>query len=377
MVLCWIADSVVAQRRPITEANARKPQATSRPPQRSTTRPSAGPQRAPQQRQRTPQVNGQRQANPRIAQRNKPRTIQRPKGFPIPYDRQQRVDQILKFWEINTSKVKTFKANFERREYDPVMGPVGKPSSIVLGHVKYAAPDKGLFQDSKTYVFNAAPKPGEKPYVLAKQQIGEDWVCDGKSIFMKEPHNELLVEQVLPPELQGKAIAMGPLPFLFGAKAETMKKRFWIREATPKENPNGDYYLQAIPKTRDDRANYESIVVVLDKKKFLLPKKMEVTIRTFQARPVPGKPAKVQKRIDIYTFKDRKPNDTVDQVREYFAKFVAPDVPPGWKRVKRTGTCNPSISRSPGKLPQIVKPVSGRGYNAKRKRGRHFRRVDQ
>ena len=35
------------------------------------------------------------------------------------------------------------------------------------------------------------------------------------------------------PEMQGQSIGDGPLPFLFGAKADTMKSRYWIREITP------------------------------------------------------------------------------------------------------------------------------------------------
>lgn len=340
----FVAASANAQRRPA-------------PSNSNTRRTVAGPQRAPQtDRPRTPQKRpdaGQRpaareqNANPRIAQRNQPRPIQRPPGFPLPAERQKRVDTILKFWEVNTSKVKTFKAEYQRLEYDPVMGPTGKPNAVVRGEVKYANPDKGLMKDTEIRVFNPNAKDKKDQYVPAKSQHGEDWVCDGKSIFLKEPgaspNEGLLVEQPLPPELHGKAISQGPLPFLFGAKADTMKKRFWIREVTPKNNPNNNYFLEAIPKTRADRANYERIVVELDKHEYLiptkmellLPKKMEVTVRSFRPKPVAGQPTKTLRRIDIYKFGSRKVNDPADRFRDYFAKFVAPTVPKGWKRVKR------------------------------------------
>ena len=328
----FVAASANAQRRPA--------------PSNSNTRPAAsGPQRAPQtQRPRTPKnrpAAGQRpaaqerNANPRIAQRNQPRPIQQPPGFPLSADEQERVDKILKFWEVNTSEVKTFRAEYQRLEYDPVMGPPDMPNTVVRGRVKYAMPDKGLMQDTKIQVFNPAAKGKKDRYIPAKNQHGEDWVCDGKSIFMKEPSEKLLVEQPLPPHLHGKAISQGPLPFLFGAKAETMKNRFWIREVTPKDNPHGNYFLEATPKTRQDRANYEKIVVELDKQDYLLPKKMEVTVRTFRPKPAPGKPVKTLRRIDIYKFGSRKVNDPADRVRGFFAKFVAPTVPKGWKRVKR------------------------------------------
>ncbi|MCA9213098.1 MAG: hypothetical protein KDB27_08540 [Planctomycetales bacterium] len=254
-----------------------------------------------------------------------------PLGFPLEVERQQRVDQILRFWEVETAKITTFKADYERREYDPVMGPVGKPNAIVRGHVRYYAPDRGLMQDKQIYNFDPGAGQGDKPFKLAEDQHGEDWVCTGTSIFLKQPENKLLIERQLPPDLQGKAISEGPLPFLFGAKAETMKRRFWIREVTPKDNPNGDYFLEAIPKNREDAANYERVVVVLDKKDHFLPKKMEVTIRTLQAKGGAGKPGKTLRRVDVYVFKDRKVNDPTDRVKGFFATFVRPTLPKGWK----------------------------------------------
>lgn len=246
---------------------------------------------------------------------------------------------------------------------------------FAFGLIKYATPDKGLMRDERLYVFNAAPKPDEKEYVLTKQEIGEDWVCDGKSIFLKEPKQKLLIERQLPPELRGKAISEGPLPFIFGAKAATMKRRFWIREVTPKENPNGHYYLEATPKTREDAANYERIVVILDKEKsFLLPKKMEVTIRTFAARPQPGQPAgKVQKRVDIYEFTKRQVNDPNDRVREFFAQFVKPRVPTGWKKEVRKWNMQPvqAVARGSATKKQARQAPANRSTapNAVRERG--------
>jgi TIGR03009 family protein len=309
---------------------------------RPANRAVAGPERRP---------SANANPDPKMAMANEPQRGNMPPGFPISDEKQKRVDQILGFWEMNTTNVKTFRAEYRRIEFDPVMGPQGKPNMYAFGIVKYATPDKGLMRDERLYVFNAAPKPGEKDYIQSDQPIGEDWVCDGKAIFLKEPKQELLIERLLPPELQGKAISEGPLPFIFGAKATTMKRRFWIREVTPKSNPNGDYYLEATPKTREDAANYERIVVILDKEKdFLLPKKMEVTVRTFAARTQPGQPApKVQKRVDIYEFTERKVNDSSDRVSEFFAQFVKPKVPAGWKKEVRKWDMQPAdaVARQP------------------------------
>ena len=41
------------------------------------------------------------------------------------------------------------------------------------------------------------------------------------------------------PQLQGKAIVDGPLPFLFGAEAKKLKERYWLKvDSQPKQDPN-------------------------------------------------------------------------------------------------------------------------------------------
>ena len=96
--------------------------------------------------------------------------------------------------------------------------------------------------------------------------MGEHWVCDGKSVFEFNHKAKQLIETTLPPELRGKAIADGPLPFMFGAKAESIKNRYWIRQLE-REGEQAPWRLEFVPKFRG--ADYSRIRLSLDAARFL------------------------------------------------------------------------------------------------------------
>ena len=68
----------------------------------------------------------------------------------------------------------------------------------------------------------------------------------------------------LPKEMQGEAIADGPIPFIFGAKVDKMKQRYWIHDITPKEEIGQRTWLEVFPKYQHDAANFSSAVLVLN-----------------------------------------------------------------------------------------------------------------
>ena len=83
------------------------------------------------------------------------------------------------------------------------------------------------------YVLNQ--KTGQ--FVETPGEPTEWWSCDGKSIFeVRDKPQKLVVERPLPPEMYGKAITDGPLPFVFGAKAEVLKIRYYMRIIPPAAN---------------------------------------------------------------------------------------------------------------------------------------------
>lgn len=257
---------------------------------------------------------------------------QQPSWVPLDPAHEQWVDQILKFWEERSNKVKTLSCNFTRWDYDPVFGPrePNVAKTIAKGEIKYAQADKGLFKVVELMNYAPPAKAGDQPtYVPQDATFGEHWVCDGVKVFEFDARNKRVIERTLPPNMQGKAIADGPLPFLFGAKAQTIKARYWVRGI--EGGPANKYLLEAVPKSRQDAQNFQSVKIVLDQQKFL-PEGMQILAPNFNARTNPA--------FTSYTFADHEVTDTSINPLQWvniwglFQKnFYEPKVPSGWKKV--------------------------------------------
>jgi TIGR03009 family protein len=157
------------------------------------------------------------------------------------------LDRVLKLWEDRNRDVKTFDCEFKRWVYDVVFGPPNQAKFIDTGIIKYAAPDRGMFRAEKTER-NGAAEPIE-------EARAEHWISDGKAIFEFNHTKRQLIEHKLPPELQGKAIANSPLPFLFGAEAEKLKQRYFMRLVTPADVKD-QIWLEAYPRYQQDATNF-------------------------------------------------------------------------------------------------------------------------
>ena len=195
-----------------------------------------------------------------------------------------------------------------------------------MGTIKYSAPDKGLFKVEKIMHYTPPGAAGEKVTYLEREgESGEHWICDGKSIIEYDHKNKQLIQRELPPHMQGKAIAEGPLPFLFGADAEKIKQRYWIR---PLPVPDGvkEYWLEAFPKTRKDASSYLKVHVIIDQTDFL-PKGLVIFDRNFDPRENPAR--------TTFTFAEREVNWSVAfQALKWWEKeFFEPSPPSGWKKV--------------------------------------------
>jgi TIGR03009 family protein len=258
-----------------------------------------------------------------------PAAPQMPEGFPLSPPLEKHVDQILQYWEQRSDKIKTYRCDFQRWDYDPVFGPRNEPSTFAAGVIQYASPDKGLFRVDRISKYTAPAKPGEEGTWTAQTDVhGEHWVSDGQRVFEFDNRAKRLIERILPPEMRGKAIADGPLPFLFGAKAATIKERYWIRSIAPPEGAKGEYWLEAHPKSRSDAANFKMVVVVLDEADYL-PKMLQVFSPNFDPRENPAKTA--------YKFEKREVNKVdllggIAHLNPFFREFYEPKLPAGWKK---------------------------------------------
>ncbi len=148
-------------------------------------------------------------------------------------DQQAALDRLLIGWESRNAKVTTWSCTFYKWEYNAWSPADASGERLAFsestGEIKYAAPDKGLFRVKSSKQWNAE----KRKYDARPSNSGEHWVCNGTSIYEFRHSERQLRETKLPPEMRGRAISEGPLPFVFGAKADTLKKRYSMRIITP------------------------------------------------------------------------------------------------------------------------------------------------
>jgi len=176
-----------------------------------------------------------------------------------------------------------------------------------------------------------APTPDKPKYVKQDKTLGEHWVCDGQQIFQFDAVSRKVKIIPLPPQMQGKAIADGPLPFMFGAKAETIKARYWVRGLP--NNPPGKYLLEAVPKSRSDAQNFRMVQILLDQKDYL-PEMLQV----FEPNSSDQNRYRKTYRFDKRTTTDNgmNPAQLLQFLNIFHREFYEPAIPAGWKKELQT-----------------------------------------
>ncbi|MCA9223771.1 MAG: TIGR03009 domain-containing protein [Planctomycetales bacterium] len=239
---------------------------------------------------------------------------------------QQFLDRVLLAWEDRSSKIKTYRATFQRFEYDSIFGPKDTYKTYSEGVIQYATPDKGMFRVDSSQKFTPAAKPGEKPsYVDQGESARQHWICDGTAVIEMNYSKKEMIRRELPAEMQGQSIADGPLPFLFGAKADKIKSRYWVRLVTP-EGVTNEFHIEAWPKTQEDAANFKFAVVILDRQEFL-PSGLVVYDVNFR----PGQNhSRTSFRFDK---REVNSNDLLSRLNLFHREFFEPALPSGWKKI--------------------------------------------
>lgn len=237
-------------------------------------------------------------------------------------DEAKYIDDVLKYWEASTAKISTYRCDFRKYTYAPNFAPASIHYEYSTGVIMYAKPDKGMYRVDEIHRYRPGQEKGDKPeHVKAEGEKGEHWICDGKSVFYFDYLNKILRKTNLPPVMQGKAIADGPLPFVFGAEAKKIKERYWLKVVTPKDAVD-EIRLAARPKFREDAANYQEIIIVIDHKEFL-PKAMTVFMPNYDAKMNPAK--------ENYFFEKRENNVAEAIWKTLQGEFYQPKTPGGWK----------------------------------------------
>ncbi|HAN98610.1 MAG TPA: hypothetical protein DCQ98_14765 [Planctomycetaceae bacterium] len=239
------------------------------------------------------------------------------------------VRQLLEYWENSTNQVERFHCKFNRWDYDPVFGPAPDPTTgkveaaaISTGEIKFEGPDKAAVEVTGRWLYTPATAEEQAQYKEAGPEQLERYVTDGRYAFEFDYTTKQVRKRELPPEIRGTTIADGPIPFIFGAKADRMLARYWIRVITPEDAAaDGQYWLEAYPKYLSDASNFSRVRVVLNGDEFL-PIAMEVfdpqwdEVRNF--------------RSQSYQFEERVKNPSQGVLFLQRRPFYDPEIPRDW-----------------------------------------------
>ncbi len=258
-------------------------------------------------------------------------SIVAPAWIPLSPEHNAYLDQILKYWEYTTGKIERYQCEFTRWVYDLPPDPSGRlvtdprgneaARHISQGIIKFMAPDKALYQSRRIWKFD----PNKRDYVEGKaEQEGDHWVCDGHWVYEFDYRQRVLRKIELPPQMRGQAISKGPLPFLFRAKADQIKARFWLRVDTPSD-AKGEYHLEIVPRTQEDAGQFRACRLIIDEKDFL-PKALVIIPRANDGRSSHREVFVFEKRQVNWTFQD-----LLNELKLWSRDFYEPAVPNGWK----------------------------------------------
>ena len=261
-----------------------------------------------------------------------------PKWLPLPPEHEKRLDQILGFWEYSTGQIQRYRSRFKRFEYEP------NRTTYSEGVIKFATPDKGLFRVEKVQHTRRSDQPGEgEKWTEQKQGYREHWVCDGKSVWEFDHQQQQLIERALPPDVRGQRIIEGPLPFMFGAKADQIRQRFWIRPFWPEiAEGKQEYWLELIPKTREDVVDFKKLHIIIDESDYL-PKGMILFHRN------------ASKTTFVFESRETNWNIVAQQLNIFFREFYAPKAPRGWEKIVQ-----PTSNVAPVSAPNRIREADSR-----------------
>ena len=176
------------------------------------------------------------------------------------------LEAVLKKWEQESSKIKSLHGTQSRSEFNPIF----EQEKVSRGPFFLEMPDKGRIDLLEVKVKDGAKsrrtrkKDGE-PWELISAPA-QRWICAGDSILMIDEEDKTYKRDMIPEEQRGKNIVNSPLPFLFGTKADDLKRRF---DMELRSNTAEAATILAYPKLTMDQENYRVARITLDKKRYV------------------------------------------------------------------------------------------------------------
>ncbi|MDR0704198.1 MAG: hypothetical protein LBF88_04345 [Planctomycetaceae bacterium] len=229
---------------------------------------------------------------------------------------QQELDEFLIRWEKYSLGIKRYDVDFNMFLYDETIpGSIpGKPLKTAFGYFKYIAkPLRFVYHVEGEWIDDKQVKHDEKKN---RNVLAEKIIINEESVFRYDFNTKKVQQVNVPPELIGKGIADSPLPLIFGAKADDMKKRFSMKIVTNEQHKNTQIWLLAKPLLLEDQQEFSQIEIRLDKE----------TLRAtaLKKEDINGK------ACTVYTLLSPVINGRVTAFLEDLKKWFTPAVPDGW-----------------------------------------------
>ena len=214
---------------------------------------------------------------------------------------QQELDEFLDRWEQFSSTIKTFEVGFTCYEYEPAVKEDG-PLHTTYGYFKYTSPRRFVFHVEGQWVNGKQVKNGSKE---------EKTIIDGNTVYEYDFKEKAVNQHNIDPELMARGFADSPLPLIFGARADEMKRRFSMKIVTANDYKDSQVWLAVKPLLIADQTEFRALEIRIDKKTLRATalKKEEVLNGTHK----------------VYVLSDHKINTPFASIIQFFK----PDVPPG------------------------------------------------
>ena len=222
------------------------------------------------------------------------------------------LDRFLDIWEKKSNQITYFETEFQcwRIGNNNLLG----ADTSTYGMIRYVAPNIGIFEEIGLVVNNereAAPPERRTKFLSTGDKIYEyDFVEKQVSIY------------TIPVDQRDSIAGGGPMPFVFGAKAADLKKRYYLKIIpTPPERANrGETWLEAYPRMPEDAAEYRFVRLIFDEKP------LPLGFIQFDTN---------EKESSSYRFQTKTMKiHTKSLLREQWEKIMKaqfrPDIPAGW-----------------------------------------------
>ena len=177
-------------------------------------------------------------------------------------EEQRELDEFLVRWERVSATINRYEVNFNLFLHDPT-NPNAQPK-IAFGYFNYNANPRrfvlaveGEWQGEPR---RQVRRDDRNPHILAEKVI-----IDERSVHQYDFNAQVVRQINIPPELIGRGIADSPLPLIFGARADDLKRRFSMR-IMPVPGRDDLIWLHARPLLIEDQQEFKELEILLDRR---------------------------------------------------------------------------------------------------------------